>query len=320
MVNWSLSSLSIVGLSFSHPGSLDSNGGHWNRKTGEYHFHEGLNTDSNSNNSSKYEYEPFTPPYTPPTNNPYRSAKQVEEDDKADSSAANTIASTVVIVFLFLPFSISLIKYLILLIYEEYLHKFFPKYNIEKFRQSLHDFIAYRDNIYECENVCRTIEKDLKTPDEYEIGTDNLPKEKGANGWGKTFTVYRTMSGSKIHIKCGCCGAKIKLNIYSFRNATNISSLLCRKCSNKYILPNMNWCGEYLHFLDLKKQYDARYKNFSKLYLDIYYYYKKCNSKYFSFILLFYPQNKNKLDDLNAEFKKISIAFKNYLKREKEIL
>lgn len=24
---------------FSHPGRLDSNGGHWNRKTGTYHYH-----------------------------------------------------------------------------------------------------------------------------------------------------------------------------------------------------------------------------------------------------------------------------------------
>ena len=26
---------------FSHPGRLDSNGGHWNRKTGTYHYHRG---------------------------------------------------------------------------------------------------------------------------------------------------------------------------------------------------------------------------------------------------------------------------------------
>ncbi len=32
-----------------HPGSLDENGGHYNRKTGEYHYHEGTHTESNSN-------------------------------------------------------------------------------------------------------------------------------------------------------------------------------------------------------------------------------------------------------------------------------
>ena len=36
-----------------HPGSLDSNGGHYNRKTGEYHYHEGVHTENNSNPSLK---------------------------------------------------------------------------------------------------------------------------------------------------------------------------------------------------------------------------------------------------------------------------
>lgn len=37
-------SISVV----AHPGSLDSNGGHYNRKTGEYHYHDGKNVDSDS--------------------------------------------------------------------------------------------------------------------------------------------------------------------------------------------------------------------------------------------------------------------------------
>lgn len=31
---------------YAHPGRLDSNGGHYNRKTGEYHYHDGLGTSS----------------------------------------------------------------------------------------------------------------------------------------------------------------------------------------------------------------------------------------------------------------------------------
>lgn len=37
---------------FAHPGSLDANGGHYNRKTGEYHYHEGLHTEGSSSRSS----------------------------------------------------------------------------------------------------------------------------------------------------------------------------------------------------------------------------------------------------------------------------
>ncbi len=36
-----------------HPGSLDENGGHYNRKTGEYHYHTGEHAESNSNSTSK---------------------------------------------------------------------------------------------------------------------------------------------------------------------------------------------------------------------------------------------------------------------------
>lgn len=41
---------------FAHPGSLDENGGHYNRKTGEYHYHSGENTQYNPSNSSNYTY------------------------------------------------------------------------------------------------------------------------------------------------------------------------------------------------------------------------------------------------------------------------
>jgi len=32
--------ITLPGLVFSHPGGLDANGGHHNRKTGEYHYHQ----------------------------------------------------------------------------------------------------------------------------------------------------------------------------------------------------------------------------------------------------------------------------------------
>lgn len=31
----------VSGTAFAHPGGLDSKGGHYNRKTGEYHYHRG---------------------------------------------------------------------------------------------------------------------------------------------------------------------------------------------------------------------------------------------------------------------------------------
>lgn len=40
-----------------HPGSLDENGGHFDRSTGEYHYHEGIHT-----NGTSYGYSYVTNP------------------------------------------------------------------------------------------------------------------------------------------------------------------------------------------------------------------------------------------------------------------
>lgn len=55
---------------FAHPGRLDKNGGHWNRKTGEYHYHRSpgwsSDKDSNSTGSARETIQAPLPVYTPP--------------------------------------------------------------------------------------------------------------------------------------------------------------------------------------------------------------------------------------------------------------
>lgn len=43
-------------IAYAHPGRTDSQGGHWNRKTGTYHYHNGGNS-SSSTSSSSYTFE-----------------------------------------------------------------------------------------------------------------------------------------------------------------------------------------------------------------------------------------------------------------------
>lgn len=42
-------SILISTYALSHPGRLDSSGGHWNRKTGTYHYHRATSSSYNSN-------------------------------------------------------------------------------------------------------------------------------------------------------------------------------------------------------------------------------------------------------------------------------
>lgn len=44
--------ISLSAIVFAHSGRTDANGGHYNRKTGEYHYHNGGPTYNSSNNSS----------------------------------------------------------------------------------------------------------------------------------------------------------------------------------------------------------------------------------------------------------------------------
>ena len=44
-----------------HPGSLDSNGGHHDRKTGEYHYHSGIHKYGTASSVTAQTYYPYTP-------------------------------------------------------------------------------------------------------------------------------------------------------------------------------------------------------------------------------------------------------------------
>ena len=56
---------------YSHPGRTDSNGGHYNRSTGEYHYHNGDYAGrEQSGSTSPKEEKPFTPPKEPKTPKP----------------------------------------------------------------------------------------------------------------------------------------------------------------------------------------------------------------------------------------------------------
>lgn len=45
-------SILISSYALSHPGRLDSSGGHWNRKTGTYHYHRATSSSYNSSSAT----------------------------------------------------------------------------------------------------------------------------------------------------------------------------------------------------------------------------------------------------------------------------
>lgn len=88
--------LLIFAVSFSayaHPGSLDENGGHYNRKTGEYHYHEGKHTESSGNTYISPSPSPTIVPNPPPVSHPSVDNQKITNNN---SSAVRTLVDVII--------------------------------------------------------------------------------------------------------------------------------------------------------------------------------------------------------------------------------
>lgn len=103
--------ISLVVPVFAHPGSLDENGGHYNRKTGEYHYHAGTHTEgSNSSSSSSttryyYDFEEFEEYATSNYNNSANNSIK-EETTQNKTPATNSDDSLLPLILTILPAAI----------------------------------------------------------------------------------------------------------------------------------------------------------------------------------------------------------------------
>lgn len=88
-------------------------------------------------------------------------------------------------------------------------------------------------------------------PQNVEIGTDGLPKEKGCDGWGPLFTYYSTHSGKCFHCRCGCSGATIPVN------AVSVLKRGLSPCMHCYPppIPQLDWYWKYLKIKQIKDKY-----------------------------------------------------------------
>ena len=330
----------------SHPGRTDANGGHWDRKSGTYHFHAGEYAGKGGGGSSNSEYIPFTPPYEPPTDNPYKSDKKIEAVSNADSSIKEILENILTIgiciwcIGVFICFdlkksdgcltfgiSVILIAYLIDYLIEEKPELFFglilitimiiplimklkKKYTVVKLdiNEYLNSFCKLRNHYEELLKIEKQITTfdDINIPDLYEIGSDNLPKDKKSiSDWGKSFTLYKTDRGIKLHIKYNCCSATKPLHIYHCYYYRDFSELLCKKCATDYVIPDMSWYKNYLKYnqaISKRQSIENNCNNLKKKIKDLH---KKCNSIKTKILIMFSKKNKKALQEANEKYKEI---------------
>ena len=328
-------------------GHWDRKNGTYHFHTGEY------SGKSSSGSSSTSEYIPFTPPYDPPTDNPYKNNKEVETAPDIRIGIKDILENILAVAFCFwfiglfvfsdfeetngcLTFGILaiLLVHLIGYLIEEKTELFFililtvvilipivlklkKKYtamvtNIDRYVNSMYrsdklykELSQLNTQIKACENI--------HIPNSYEIGMDNLPKDKNSVlHWGKSFTLYKSNSGTKLHTEYNCCSATNPLHIYRCKHYCNLAHLLCKKCAKSYEIPDMSWYDDYLKYDYAKTRRQSVEEDCAKLRKEIEDLYQKCNSLKAKALIMFSKKNKETLSKANEKYK-------NYISVNKQI-
>lgn len=315
-----LISTSLI-IVFAHPGSLDANGGHWNRKTGDYHYHSGEHTESNYSSSSNdydYNYEKKDIPAKSVNDSSNENKKQIyssnvdlQKKEEKETSIVGTIVAGLFLGYIAICTIWSIGKFCTEIIFvplwERYLKYILPKHKLQRYEDSIIALESHYTKLREAQLYVKSFSMD-KIPTNYEIGHDGLPKEKKSNSWGKTFTLYRSKSGNKIHAKRGCSSAYLPVNCCTLMNLKyDISKILCQRCGKGYVLPDLTWYKNYKKYISQKEMLQNRKTKEAELKQAISRQHKKCNSFLTRLHIIFSKKHQHKLIKLNEKSNQIKI-------------
>lgn len=242
--------ISIIILSFipliayAHPGSLDSNGGHYNRSTGEYHYHEGLHTsgDSSSGSTRKYTY---TTDYTTTTSVSTTTASK--SNSKKDTSKLNTFSTAYIIIatLLIIIFVVVIVKK------NRSIYRYIDKVSsLEKNNRELQKEYNISYSITKEILKHNSIEQIAKVPPDTKLKFENgkyTITQKGYKGKYGKYTGYVSVTGNRFHFIEGCSGAIFPVCLFDKDMIGNRTP--CSKCYEPLIddelLQEPNWFMPY---------------------------------------------------------------------------
>ena len=239
---------------FAHPGRTDSNGGHYNRSTGEYHYHDGLSAGKSGGDSASEEYY---------YNSDYLSRSTVKTATPSPTPTPINVSVPLWAKWILLLISIGLLVCLIVaLSYKREIKRL--EAVLEKVRQQ---------HIQEHNQLSSMVKCDLSElwalfasaygdsflatvcgmPDGENIGIDNLPytDDYPLLKWGSKYTFYfnymNYSSGSipcrRLHTpSCRYAAGALQVNAYEIKQKNNIY-IPCQIC--KPSLPDMEWVDNY---------------------------------------------------------------------------
>ena len=217
---------------YAHSGRTDSNGGHYDRETGEYHYHHGYPAHDHDGGICPYNYDDRTGWNSGTTgdgskDNQSKGQKNIPKKTESNNSKL-------------LPFILLLTPFAILLLF--LLWSFIYGYvDSRKFAKEQ----AKYSQLYEGKRISEII----SIPNYAIVGSDGLPKDRDATTyWGKHFTVYCSATGKRAHRKKGCS------NAYIAKNIVNAPYYTCSRCY-KEEKESLDWFFEYRRIKRLAHTY-----------------------------------------------------------------
>lgn len=263
-----------------HSGRTDASGGHYNRSTGEYHYHHGYPAHQHTGGVCPYDFDDQT-----------RSAPGAGSGTKKStttSSPSSTSRGTPSGAWApkkglskspWFPLAIPVVGVAIAAIMIAWVAGGARKYRREKEREEL---IAQQraqqlanarlEEERRMEAEARRYERFMKQRGEYaglygwktptelahiagmsedlEIGADNLPKEKGSDHWGDRYTFYIAPSGQTFHRK-PTCNKAAPHPVHAMKLGARRPCLNCHP-----VLPeDFLWYAEYKKIQDIARLY-----------------------------------------------------------------
>lgn len=252
-----------------HPGSLDGNGGHYDRSTGEYHYHHGYPPHQHPNGECPYDFDDQTntdsgtgKSLNQTINSTIESAtntrvdtmnsevkiQTTEQKDNSDTwfqigSSIILGGGTVYVIFKGIADDKkSRNEKAALTAQKQFERQKQIALNNAKFQKEYN----YYFNLYAFYDPIHFVTK----PKNAYI-RDWLPVTSGRGTYGK-YTVYITQTGTKYHTNKNCVNAKMIR-----KNAIHVirSYAPCLKCVKEPI-PSLDWYIEYARIVSIKRKYN----------------------------------------------------------------
>ncbi len=243
-----MSAVCIASLAFpayAHSGKTDSNGGHFDRSTGEYHYHHGYPAHQHINGTCPYDFDDRTGWNSGSSTGSSDSSSTSAEPNSDASGSSNHIS----VHPLFLCLGAVVLTRLLFSFFRY--RKLRAKKALEE-KQRKAAFLAEQEkirNLYEGKKLSELVPP--PTAGDH-IGSDGLPCGIGPEHWGTRYTVFISSNKSRVFHRqrfCSCTMGR-PINIAQTGNRRP-----CSKCC-KGPLPDLSWYHKQREILQICKTYE----------------------------------------------------------------